>query len=140
MDSLLSAPTAPTSPAGPRPARFKLAAPSARRLTFAELYCAQQGLPHSAYADAALRDSLPLPARVLFRPLTWLYSDFFAADYDLISNIGQLTSTRDLPLDFEEYRYHPQNPSRLRRLLLLSASTTQVSRLVHTAFRLAHAP
>ena len=77
------------------------------------------------------------PARRL-RPLTWLYSDFFAGDYDLISNIGQLTSTRDLLLDFEDYRYHPQNHSRLRRFLLLSASTVRVARLVHTAFRLVH--
>ena len=140
MDSLQSAPTAPTPSDAPRPARFKLAAPDARRLTFAELYCTQQGLDHAAYTDAVLRDSLNLPARVLFRPLTWLHSDFFAADYDLISNIGQLTSTRDLPLDFEEYRYHPQNQSRLRRFLLLSASPARVTRVVHTAFRLARAP
>lgn len=137
MDSLLRAPTAPTTSVAQRPARFKLTAPAARRLTFSQLYCTQQGLAHSAYAAAALRECLPLPARLLYYPLSWLHSDFFAADHDLIANIGQLTATRDLPLDFEEYRYHPQNQSRLRRLLLLSASTARVTRVVHTAFRLA---
>jgi hypothetical protein len=105
-----------------------------RRVTFAELYCTQRGLASSTYLAAAFRDTLHLPARLLFPLIHALDSDFFAADYDLISNLGQLTSTADLGLDFEEYRYHPENQSRLRHFFLLSTSGERVHRLVHATF------
>ena len=121
------------------PAALRPPAPAARRITFAELYCAQHGLPPNAYAAAAFRDTLHLPARLLLPLIHALDADFFAADHDLISNLGQLTATADIGLDFEEYRYHPENQSRLRHFLLLSVSGERARRLVRTTFRSAAA-
>ena len=112
------------------------AAPSPRA-TFAERFCAQRGLDPADYPVAAFRAALHPPARMLLPVIRTLSPDFFAADQDLIANVGQLTSTRDLDLDFEEHRYHPKNQSRLRRFFLLSVSTERLSRLVRQTFRTA---
>ncbi len=108
-----------------------------RRATFAELFCAQRGVAPADYPAAAFRAALHPPARLFLPLLNALDSDFFAADHDLIANVGQLTSTGDLDLDFEEHRYHPKNQSRLRRFFLLSVSTERLSRLVRNVFRAA---
>lgn len=110
-------------------------APTPRRATFAEVYCAKHNLPAAAFHAAMFRAALHLPAFLFYRVIVGLAPDFFAADHDLIANVGQLTRAGDLALDFEEYRYHPANQSRLRRFFLLCVSTERIAQLVRTHLR-----
>jgi len=110
-------------------------APIPRRVTFAETFCAKRQLPLADYPRAMFRATLHLPAAVFYRLIVALAPDFFAADHDLIANVGQLTRANDLALDLEEYRDHPGNQSRLRRFFLLCVSTERVGQLVRAHLR-----
>lgn len=100
---------------------------------FARLFCLKRSLPESAYASAALRESLHLPARVLYVPIRLFAPDFFAADLDLINGAGWLTRPEDMEFELDSYRRHPGNQSALRGRLGLSLSIRKIHRLVwHT--------
>lgn len=110
-------------------------APSARRISFAEAYCAKRNLPLTAFQPSMFRACLHLPAALLHPLIVLLSPDFFAADHDLVANVGQLKHAGDLGLDLEEYRYHPANQSRLRRFFLLCISTERVGQVVRAHLR-----
>ncbi len=102
--------------------------------TFKELYCAaNQVAPHD-YASVVLRRCLRWPAQLIYWPVRLIRLDLFAAELDLVNNVGHLTTPFDIDLDVTEYRYHPFNQNQLRRSLGLSISTTQLRRLVFATF------
>ena len=101
---------------------------------FAQRYCNARGLSSARYTRSVLRATLHLPARVLYRPISFVLPDFFAADVELVNSAAWLVRASDLELDLAEYRFHPGNQSRLRRLLGLCVSTARLRRLVHVSF------
>ncbi len=101
---------------------------------FSQRYCQARGLRPEQYARAVLRRTLHLPALVLYRPISFVLPDFFAADQELVNSAAWLVRESDLDLDLAEYRYHPGNQSKLRRALGLCLSTARLRRIVHATF------
>lgn len=100
--------------------------------TLAHTHCAARGLAADAFAPLVLRATLHAPARLLYRPIRFLFPQFFAADFDLVNAAGWLTRVKDLDLDLRHYRDHPCNQSRLRRALCPCLSTRRLRRIVST--------
>lgn len=107
---------------------------------FSQRYCQARGLPPELYARDVLRRTLHPPALLLYRPISFVLPDFFAADRELVNSAAWLVRESDLDLDFAEYRYHPGNQSALRRALGLCISTARLRRLVRATFAAPRAP
>ena len=118
----------------PPPGRLPRAFPVRAMSNFSQRHCQAHGLQPAQYARDVLRRTLHPPALVLYRPISWVLPDFFAADRELVNSAAWLVRESDLDLDLAEYRYHPGNQSALRRALGLCISTGRLRRLVRTAF------
>lgn len=63
--------------------------------------------------------------------LTTLFKRYhFAADYDFINNIGQLTRYRDFDVYMQGFSRHPQNCGFLRRGLRLRVSSRRLRLII----------
>ena len=102
--------------------------------TFKNLFCAANQVAPRDYASVVLRRCLRVPGQLIYWPSRLLRLDFFAAELDLVNNVGRLTTPFDIDLDVTEYRYHPFNQNQLRRSLGLRISTTHLRRLVFATF------
>ena len=63
-----------------------------------------------------------------------LKRDYFAADHDLIRDIGRLTRPGALTDDLADFYSHPGNIGFARRRLKLRLSVRRVTKLVHRVF------
>jgi hypothetical protein len=100
--------------------------------TFAEMFCAQRGLPESAYEREVLRETLYPHARVLAGFIRLISSRHFSADADFIFNVGKLRRFREFYNEAEEYSHHPENRGFWRITLSLRVSTRRMRHLVRT--------
>jgi hypothetical protein len=86
-----------------------------KKTIFAEAYCARRGIALSQYREAALRECLYWPARILYPLLRRYDRDLFAPDFDLIRRVGWVSQREDLRREMEDFFLHPHNGQWLRR-------------------------
>jgi hypothetical protein len=100
---------------------------------FRQVYCTQNAISESEYAEHLLVRALPAHAR-LFRAITLVTfqrKNHFRADFDFINNIGCLRNYRDYRQSVDEYFVHPWNERNLLRGLLgLRVSTSRLREIV----------
>jgi hypothetical protein len=103
--------------------------------TFAELFCQRYHIPPQRYAPAMFRRCLHRRAWLLLPLARLLPGRFFAADYELIHEVGRLTRASGVSDELALYYRQPGNRGFLRRRLRLRISGARVSRLVHRLFK-----
>lgn len=115
------------------------AAPSSpRRARFADLYCAHVGIrPEHFVADVYRRTLYPHACWLCFVPAL-LRANAYTADYDFISEVGEIRSYADYELAVEGFRFHPLNAGWLRRFWRFRISVARMNRLVHAVLRSEH--
>lgn len=101
-----------------------------QRRTFSELYCVQNGIDQTRFAQHVLRRTLYPHARLLKPVLDVFRPDHFAADLDLIRAVGLLRRMRDVPAESEEYVHHPANTGMLRHTFRLRTSSARLHRVM----------
>ncbi len=101
-----------------------------RTVTFAECFCAKHNIPPEKFTHAVFN-------RVLYRRthlFRWLLplidSHYFAADFDLIYSVEQLSRMRDFVTEVERFNDHPANRGLLRRTFCLRVSTSRLKALI----------
>jgi len=97
-----------------------------KKRTFLELYCSQHQIEPEDFPKVVFQHALHLHARPFVTLTTLLKRYHFAADYDFINNIGQLTRYRDFDLYMQGFSRHPQNCGFLRRGLRLRVSSRRL--------------
>ena len=97
---------------------------------FSELFCQRYDVSPERYVDAMFWRCLHRRVWPLVPLFRLSAQDYFAADYDLIRAVGQLTTADDLPADLAEFQFHPGNQGFARRQLRLRVSAGRVTRLV----------
>jgi hypothetical protein len=108
--------------------------------TFSELFCERYRVHPDHFADAVFwrclhrRALLPAPFIRLLTP------EYFAADYDLIRDLGRLTRANGLNDDLADFYSHPRNVSFARRRLKVRLSVRLVTKLVNRVFATPTAP
>lgn len=108
---------------------------SAAKPTFKQRFIEKTGGMPEHFARDVLRRTLLPHARVLL-PVAWLLeSSVLAADYDLIADIGQLTSRREFTDTVSVRRYHPANRGFLRKVVRVRVSINRLQKLVYTVMR-----
>lgn len=100
--------------------------------TFAELFCERHRVRPDDFVHVVFRRCLHRRTWVCVPLLRLLRRDYFAADYELIRDVGRLTHARGLGNDLADYYSHPGNIGFLRRRLKLRLSIGRVTRLVHS--------
>jgi len=101
-----------------------------KKRTFLELYCSQHQIEPEDFPKAVFRHALHLHARPFVTLTTLLKRFHFAADYDFINNIGQLTRYRDFDLYMQGFSRHPRNCGFLRRGLRLRLSSRRLRAII----------
>jgi hypothetical protein len=98
--------------------------------SFAELYCMQQGIPATAFAQHLFRRALYPHAR----PLAWLVNLFsrtyFEPDRAFVEDVAKLTRYTDFFSVAMDYSQNSSNLLFLRRVLRLRVSTERMRQLV----------
>jgi hypothetical protein len=97
-----------------------------KKRTFLELYCSQHRIEPEDFPKVVFRHALHLHARPFVTLTTLLKRYHFAADYDFINNIGQLTRYRDFDFYMQGFSRHPRNCGFLRRGLRLRLSSRRL--------------
>lgn len=95
--------------------------------TVAARYCSFTGIPSARFERRVLFRSLTWQAQLLF-PLLRLLPGFFAADLELIRDVGRAANLRDFALDAADFKLHPDNSRPLRRLFRLRVSSRKLRR------------
>jgi len=100
--------------------------------TFAELFCERHRVARAKFARAIFwrclhRRALPFAPFIFF-----LNRRYFEADFDLIANIGWLTSASHLNDELDDFRAHPWNRGFCRSRLKIRISGARLCRLVQT--------
>lgn len=99
--------------------------------TFAELYCQRHAISPDRYMASMFWRCLHRRTW-LFVPFIKLVSpDYFAADYELIRDVGRLTRATGLTEDLADFHSHPYNRSFARQRLRLRVSVRLVTKEVH---------
>ena len=99
--------------------------------TFTELYCQRYRVRTERYVRSMFWRCLHPRTWLLVPFLKLIAPDYFAADYDLIRNVGRLTHAGGLTEDLADFHTHPLNGSFARRRLRLRLSVRRVTKQVH---------
>lgn len=102
--------------------------------TFAELYCEQQAIRREDFEHTLVERTLHPQARALRRLLQLLPGDFFAADLELVRNVGRLTRSSDFAWEIADFHAHPGNRRALRRRLKVRISISRLRHIVNHTF------
>ncbi len=102
--------------------------------TFAELYCEQQAIRQENFEREVVERSLHPQARALRRLLQLLPGDFFAADLELVRNVGRLIRPGDFAWEIADFHAHPANRRTLRRRLKVRISISRLHQIVIRTF------
>ncbi len=98
--------------------------------TFEESFCEQHGLERERFARVVFKQVLYRRARAV----AWLFAifngDYFAADYELINAVSQLSRLREFNHEAERFNYHPGNRGWFRRKLCIRISTNRLRQLI----------
>lgn len=97
---------------------------------FAELYCRHNRLPIERYEKTLLKRALYPHARWIYHVLRLVRPDHYAADLDLVRNVGSLYRFREFSNDVQQFLHHPANRGMLRRTFNVRISTKQLRRIV----------
>ncbi len=103
--------------------------------SFAELYCQRNNLEPERYEKVLLAQSLYPHARWFYHVVKLMRPDHFAADLDLVRNVGTLHRFRDFTHDVQQFLHHPANCGVLRRTFNVRISTKRLRRLVRSTLR-----
>jgi hypothetical protein len=103
-----------------------------KKPSFSELYCARYVLSPDKFPRHLLRRAMYPHARLLISLLEYFGGDYFAADFDFIDDVGQLTSYNDFFGSSIEYVHHPSNRGFMRRTLRIRVSTERMRRQVRS--------
>lgn len=98
--------------------------------TFEESFCQQHGIGRERFVRVVLKQTLYRRARAVGWFFAIFNGDYYAADYELISAVGQLRRLRDFNNEAERFNYHPANRGWLRRKLCIRVSTNRLRQLV----------
>ena len=105
---------------------------------FRQVYCTQNAISESEYAEHLLVRALPAHARIYraISQFTFQNKNHFRADFDFINNVGCLRNYRDYSQSVDEFVVHPWNKrSLLRGWLRLRVSTSRVREIVREKFK-----
>ena len=102
--------------------------------TFSELFCDRYGVHPDHFADAVFWRCLHRRAWVVAPLLRVIAPGYFAADYDLIRDLGRLTRASGLNDDLADFYSHPRNIGFARRRLKVRLSVRLVTKLVNRVF------
>ena len=103
--------------------------------TFKQRFLEKTGGNPDDFIRDILRLTLPLHARLLLPFARILEQSVLAADYDLISDIAQLTSRREFSDSVGVRRFHPANRGFLRKVVRVRVSIARLHRLVYDVMR-----
>ena len=103
--------------------------------TFKQRFLEKTGGNPDDFIRDILRLTLPLHARLLLPFARILEQSVLAADYDLISDIAQLTSRREFSDSVGVRRFHPANRGFLRKVVRIRVSIARLHRLVYDVMR-----
>ena len=101
--------------------------------TFAEKFCAENGIAEKDFVRVALTRSL-YPAARLLRPVLALKPGYFAADREFISFVGGITRFSDFDHEAAAFSAHPNNSWLLRQKLKLRVSVRRVHSMARVTF------
>lgn len=108
--------------------------------TFAELFCERYRVHPDRFNRAVFWRCLHRRAWLVAPFLRVLSPNYFAADYDLIRDIGRLTRAGALGDDLADFYSHPRNIGFARRRLKFRLSIRRVTKLVNGVFAAPAAP
>lgn len=103
--------------------------------TFKQRFIEKSGGRPEDFTRDVLRRALPLHARLLLPAARIFDPAVLAADYDLISDVAQLTSRREFSDSVSTRRFHPANHGFLRKVVGVRVSITRLHRLVYDTMR-----
>ena len=107
--------------------------------SFADLFCEQYHVAPDRFARAMFWRCLHRRA-LLFAPVILLLKPvYFATDFELILNVGQLTEARHLTEAVDDFQLHPWNHGFLRRRLKIRVSGARLGHVVHQVLQRATA-
>jgi hypothetical protein len=109
--------------------------PAASKPTFKQRFLEKTGGHPDDFIRDVLRLTLPLHARLLLPLARILEQSVLAADYDLISDLAQLTSRREFSDSVGVRRFHPANRGFLRKVIRVRVSIARLHRLVYDVMR-----
>ncbi len=98
--------------------------------TFAEIFCAQHGIPPEQFACTVFERTLYRRALPFVWLVRFLKPNHFAADFDLIYGVEHLRRLRDFIPEAERFNEHPGNRGWLRRRASLRISTNRLKQLI----------
>ena len=102
--------------------------------TFAEWYCAKNGLAPEKFLETVLKRSLYPQARLL-RPILSLTSRHYIADRDFVIGVGGIKRMREFDQEALAYVQDPNNRGFLRKGLRLRVSVSRMQHLVRATMR-----
>jgi hypothetical protein len=102
--------------------------------SFAEKYCAKNGLENWEYTESVLTHSLYARARIL-RPMLRLIPGYFKADREFIASVARIKRLRDFDIEAFAFVSDPDNVGFLRRRLKLRVSAGRLNGLVWSTMR-----
>ena len=94
--------------------------------TFAQSYCQRHGLADDQFAQAVLRRALYPQARLILPLIESLAPAYFAADLELIADLGRMRSTRHFRDVSADYRRILARSGFARRSLRVRVSMRQL--------------
>lgn len=104
--------------------------PRMKTPTFAECFCAKHNIPREKYARVVLSRALYRRTHLVKWLLRVIRPDYFAADFDLIYNVENLSRVRDLALEIDRFNEHLSNHGWLRRAFYLRVSTNRLKAII----------
>lgn len=105
------------------------------RTPFKQRFLEQTGGAPEDYTRMVLDHTLPFHAKTLLPLVRLLDHRTLAADYDLIEDIGQLTSRRDFAHLASARHFHPANQGPLRKVFKFRVSISKLQKLVYRVMR-----
>ena len=100
------------------------------RVTFKELYCTRHHLKSADFVQVMLERGLYPHIRPLYHILDRIDRGFFDADREFLTNIGELSSIRQLRDEADEYSRDRRNRRFLRRVMRLRVSSRRVQSIL----------
>lgn len=108
---------------------------SSTKPTFKQLFIEKTGGNAEHFTRDVLWRTLPIHARILL-PFARIFDPaILAADYDLIEDIGLLSSRREFSDSASSRRFHPANHGFLRKAVRIRVSISKLHRLVYNVMR-----
>jgi hypothetical protein len=104
------------------------------QMTFAEKYCAKNGIHPADYEAAVLRQALRPAARIL-RPFLNLNPNYFAADREFVRAVGRISRLDDFHAESLDFTDHPDGRGFCHRTLGWRVSRERLRRIVRETLK-----